>query len=173
MSEHRPRRKDFVLSTSTLRRTLGRLFALVLLLAGAHASADGLPRDGRDAQALRIAESYGESLEYCRFLAGATRNLCIVEAEGARSVALAELEAAFRPSRERARAATLAIAEAAFSTSAARCDAGPPAEQSGCMELGRAELRSARTSADLFYGTEKRAPRPARPGRDPGGKSRR
>lgn len=127
----------------------------------------------RDAQALRIAESYGESIDYCRFLAGPTRNLCVVEAEGTRSVALAELEAAFRPSRERARAATLAIAEAAFSTSAARCEVGPPAEQSGCMELGRAELRSARTSADQFYGPEKRTTRAARPPRDPGRKARR
>ncbi len=161
------------MSTSPRRWPLGCVFPLVLLLPGAPASADGLSREVRDAEALRIAEAHGESLEYCRFLAGTTRNLCVVEADGTRSVALAELEAAFRPSRSGSLAAFLAAAEAAYSLTTARCEAGPAADRAGCMALGRAELRSARAGADLFYGSDARVRRPVRPSDRSGGKARR
>jgi len=171
-ADRRPRHEDDPLSACPCRSLLHRLIPFLMLLHGTTASAESLSREAHDVEVRRIAESYGEAMDYCRFLAGTTRNLCVVEADGARSVALAELEAAFRPSRQHSLAASLAVAEAAFTLSAARCDAGPPAEQSGCMALGRTELRSARTGADLFYGPAKGADRPARPSRHPGRKPR-
>lgn len=137
------------------------LFVLLSLplLPGTRACAEGLSRQGRAAEALRIVEEYTETIEYCSVLRGATRRLCTVEAEGRRAVAFAELDAVAAPSAEHTRTAARAVRESVFATSVARCEAGPPAEMGACTALAGSELRASRAGAELFYGPQ---PRPAK-----------
>ncbi len=138
-------------------------FLALPLLPGTRACAEGLSREGRAAEAVRIVEVYTETIEHCSMLGGATRRLCTVEAEGRRAVAFAELDAVAAPSAEHTRTAARAVRETAFATSVARCEAGPPADVSVCTALAGSELRSARAGADLFYGPQPRPAKAVRP----------
>lgn len=88
----------------------------------AGAMADGLSKEGYKVGKDSIAAEYKAAKAGCGSLSGNQNDICVAEAKGKEKVALAELEARYKPSRETRYEVSLAKAEAIYAVANERCD---------------------------------------------------
>lgn len=118
--------------------------ALAASLAfSAGAMAQGISESDYEAVKEGIASKYKLAKADCASLSGNPGDICMAGAKGDETVALAELEASYKPTPEARYQARVARAEAGYGLAKARCDDRAGNTRDVCMK----EAKSAETAA--------------------------
>lgn len=115
---------------------------------GAAGEGGSLTREQYAAKLRLIEASHGARMSGCDAMQAAARESCRLEAEGDQAVRAAEVEAAYRRTRQATRAAQRARIEARYQAERARCASLGGARRDSCMvqvhaTRGRAMLDAA------------------------------
>ena len=129
-----------------MRNTLGIALA-VLAFAGGPALGAGMSKQDYQAAKKRIAAEYQAERQKCGARHGNAFDLCFAHALGARDVAKAELEAAYKPSPRTNYDAAIARAKAAYAVAKEKCDDERGAEKKACIKDAKDSLERARAEA--------------------------
>lgn len=121
------------------------LVAIAVCLAlSAGAMAGNISEDNHSTAKDRIAAEYKLAKSRCDSLSGNRNDICVAEAKGAKDVALAELEASYKPSQETRYEARMAKGEANYAISMERCDELSGNAKDVCVK----EAKSAKTAVE-------------------------
>ncbi|MEQ1592534.1 MAG: hypothetical protein ABL892_09115 [Thiobacillaceae bacterium] len=92
----------------------------------------------------KISAEYKLAKTNCDLLSGNPKDICVAEAKGNEKVALADLEASYKPSREHRYDASLAKAKADYAVAMERCDDNAGNAKDVCVK----EAKAAKTTAE-------------------------
>lgn len=151
-------RMSFVPSTSAVA------VALVAFACGPAVGA-GMSKQEYRAAKKRIAVEYQAERQKCGPRHGNALDLCMARVHGARDVAKAELEAAYKPSPRTDYDAAIARSKAAYAVDKEKCDEQRGAVRKACMNDAKAASERARTAARSALAAARAAeaaPQPAR-----------
>ena len=129
--------KNFKLSTLAL--VVGMAFS-------AGAMAEAMSKKQYQSLESDIESAYKADKASCDSLAGNANDICIAQAKGRKNVALAELEASYKPSIKARYEARLANAEATYAVAIERCDDKAGNAKDVCVKEAKAV--KVRQSAD-------------------------
>jgi hypothetical protein len=129
-----------------MRNVLIIATAVTVLTCGAAAAA-AMTRDEYKAGKARILAEYQADRQKCGAHLGDAADLCVARARGARKVATAELEAAYKPGPRTNYDAAVARAQAAYSIAKEECDDKEGAARKNCERDASAALNRARAEA--------------------------
>ena len=125
-----------------------KAIAIALSLAcSAGAMAQGLSKADYQAGKDRIAVEYKTARGACNSFSGNANDICAAEAKGQQNVALAELEASYKPSAKAKYKVRVATAEADYAAAKEKCDdlAGNPKDV--CVKQAKATQIAAKADA--------------------------
>jgi len=105
---------------------------------GTSAIAQGMSAGDYKTGSEKIAKEYKSSASDCRALPGSLRDVCLVEAKGARQVSRAELSARYRPTQENRQRVTTAKSEARYAVAKEHCSGMNDVTKDACMRDARA-----------------------------------
>ena len=144
-----------------MRNTHG--FAIALL-AFACSSALGAPMSKEDYQAAkkRITAQYDAERQKCGPRHANALDLCVAHAHGERDVALAELEATYKPSPRANYNAAIARSKAAYNIANQECDDKRGAQKTACVKAAKESRARAQAEAQAAL-TAARAEEAAKP----------
>lgn len=124
------------------------VIALAVSLAfSAGAMAQGISKSDYQAGKGRIAAEYKSARAACASLSGNTSDICVAEASGAEKVALADLEAGYKPSPKTRYQARAASAEADLAVAKERCDDMAGNAKDVCVKEANAAATAAKADA--------------------------
>ena len=124
------------------------VIALAVSLAfSAGAMAQSLSKSDYKAGKDKIAAEYKLAKAGCASLSGNRNDICVAEAKGNEKVALAELEASYKPSRETRYEARVAKAGAAYAVAKERCDDMTGNAKDVCVKEAKAAEIAAKADA--------------------------
>jgi hypothetical protein len=134
-----------------MSRTLMALFAVAGIGYAGIATANDAPisADQFSAQKSRIDMTYKSEMESCKPLSGNTKDLCEVSAKGHRDVALAENEAAYKPTVKARYDARLARADADYKLAKEKCDDFAGNTKDVCVKQAQAAEVKAKADAKV------------------------
>ncbi len=121
----------------------------VALTFSAGAMAEAMSKDDFKAGKDRISTEYKTAKASCSALSGNANDICIAEVKGKERVAMAELEAGYKPSRKGDYRARVAIAEAGYSVAKERCDDKAGNAKDVCVQEAKAALTTAKADAKV------------------------
>lgn len=127
-------------------RALVWVAALTALAAGAHAAG---PRDVVKAQARSIEAHYDAAQARCKPLKDNAKDVCLVQAQGERDIALAELDMQYEPTAKNDEKLRVARAEAAHALAHERCDTLAGNAKDVCRKDAKAVFAQAKAEAKL------------------------
>ena len=100
-----------------------RVIAVAIGLAfSAGVLADSMTKNEYKAGKYKIEGEYKAARAECKSLAGNPADVCVAEAKGAERVAMAELDAAYKPSRKSRYKVRMAKAEAGYDVAKEKCE---------------------------------------------------
>lgn len=117
------------------------------LIACSAVQAATLTKEQYAAGKARIAAEYVVERQKCGARHGNSADVCIARARGGKKVALAELEAGYKPSPETNYAAAMARAQAAEVIAKEECDYRTRDMRKGCVKDAKAATQRARAEA--------------------------
>lgn len=124
------------------------VIALAVSLAfSAGAMAQSLSKNDYKAGQDKIAAEYTLAKTRCAPLSGNPKDICVAEAKGTEKVALAELEASYKPTRENRYEALVAKAEADYAVAMERCDDKAGNTKDVCVKEAKAAQTTAKADA--------------------------
>lgn len=136
------------LNISALALALGMAFSV-------GAMADSMSKRQYKAQEKHIAAEFKEGKASCKSLSGNANDICVADAKGRKSVALADLEDAFKPTIKTRYQARVARAEAAYAVSNEKCDDKAGNDKDVCVKEAKAAKVGAIADADAQMKTTK------------------
>ena len=113
------------------------------------ASAQAMTKPEYKAQQEKIESSAKMSKDACGKLAGQLKNVCLVEAKGTSKVAMADLEASYKPSVTTRYKAHVAKADAAYDLAREHCNEKTANEKDVCVKEAKAAQTAALADAKL------------------------
>lgn len=120
------------------------VIALAVSLAfSAGAMAQGMSKNDYKAGKDRITAEYKLAKAGCASLSGNPKDICVAETKGKERVAMAELEASYKPTPKNHYQARVAKAEADYAVAKERCDDMPGNAKDVCVK----EAKAAETAA--------------------------
>ena len=128
-------------------RNVTGIATVVALFACGEAAAAAITRDDYKAGKARIAAEYEAERQKCGPSLGNPTEICVARARGARKVATAELEAAYKPGPRTYHAAAIARAEAAYSIAKQECDRQKGVARTACDKDAKAAFERAKADA--------------------------
>jgi hypothetical protein len=139
------------MNTPRMSHTLMALFAVAGIGYAGIATATGAPisADKFSAEKSRIDMTYKSELESCKPMSGNSKDLCEVSAKGHRDVALAENDAAYKPSVKARYDARLARADADFKLAKEKCDDFAGNAKDVCVKQAQAAEVKAKADAKV------------------------
>ena len=124
------------------------VIAIALGLAfSAGAMAEGISKTDYQAGKDKIAAEYKSTKAACDSLSGNKNDICVADAKGKEKVAIAELEASYKPSRETRYEARVAKAEADYAVAKERCDDMAGNAKDVCVKEAKAAETTAKADA--------------------------
>jgi hypothetical protein len=97
--------------------------ALVLgLMLSTGAMAEGMTKENYKASKAKISEQYKAEKQACKSLSGNASDVCELEAKGKEHIAIAELDANYKPSLKSRHEIQVVKAEAEYAVAKERCD---------------------------------------------------
>lgn len=129
----------------TIRTSAIGLAAGLVFATGAFA-ANMSKSDYKDAKNT-IGATYKTAKAGCDAMSGNAKDICQIEAKGNESMALADLEANYKPSTETRYKARMAKGQAAYDLSKERCDDSTGNAKDVCVKEAKAALVSAKADA--------------------------
>jgi hypothetical protein len=111
------------------------------------AAAAGMAKDEYKASRARIAAEYEAARQKCGAHLGNPAQLCVARARGAQKVALAELEATYKPGARTYYDAAIARSEAAYTIASKECDGLGRESRDACAKDARAARERAKAEA--------------------------
>ena len=129
-----------------MRNTPGIAMA-VIAFACASAVGASMSKEDYKAGKKRIAEEYQAERQKCGAGYGHALNLCIAHAHGARDVAKAELEAAYKPGPRAYYDAAITRAKSAYTVAKEECNDKRGAEKKACLKDAKDALARATAEA--------------------------
>lgn len=124
------------------------VIALAVSLAfSAGASAEGISKDDYKAAKDKIAAEYTLAKTGCASLSGNPNDICVAEAKGKENVAVAELEASYKPTPKTHYQALIAKAEADYTVAKERCDDMAGNAKDICVKEAKAVKTAAEADA--------------------------
>lgn len=121
----------------------------MLAFACGSAVAAGMTKDEYKSAKGPIAAAYQAERQKCGARHGNAAELCIARAHGARDVAKAELEAAYKPGTNTNYAAAIARSRAAYAIAKEECDNQKGPARKACLKGAKAALDDSRAEAKL------------------------
>jgi hypothetical protein len=133
---------------NTLHAISGVTIAACMLL-GTSSIAQTMSSADFSAGKTRIKSDYTTSKKDCGAFAGNAKDICVADAKGKESVALAELDNSYKPTPKTLHKVSVAKGEAAYDVSKQKCDdlSGNPKDV--CVKEAKAALVSAKADADV------------------------
>ncbi len=128
-------------------RNLTAIAATVAFFACGVAAAAPMTRDDYKASRARIIAEYEAERQKCGPSLGTPTEICVARARGARKVANAELQAAYKPGPRTYYAAAMARAEAAFAIAKEECDRQKGEARKACDKDAKAAFERAKAEA--------------------------
>src|SRR5205085_12285211 len=126
------------------RTTLTVLAAAIGLAFGAAAQAEGKMTKSEHTNAKAAIEAdYKATMNSCKTSDGNAKDICEARAKGAERVALAELHATYKPSREARYDVNIVKADAAYALAIEECDEKSGNSKDVCVK----EAKAARTTS--------------------------
>lgn len=121
----------------------------VCFLFGTSAFAQSMSSADFSTSKARIKTEYKADKNVCAPLAGNAKDICVAEAKGKESVALAELDNSYKPTLKTQYKVRIAKGEAALDVAKQKCDdlSGNPKDV--CVKEAKAALTSAKADATL------------------------
>jgi hypothetical protein len=131
---------------------MNKLNMLMLAMAisfgySAGSMAAGLSKDDYKAEKARIEATYKLEKHGCASLSGNSNDVCEVEAKGKERVAMADLIANYKPSRNTRYEARIAKAEADFAVAREKCDDMAGNTKDVCVKEAKAAQMTAKADA--------------------------
>lgn len=124
------------------------VIAIALGLAfSAGSMAEGISKTDYQAGKDKIAAEYKSTKAACDSLSGNKNDICVADAKGKEKVAIAELEASYKPSRETRYEARVAKAEADYAVANERCDDLAGNTKDVCVKEAKAAEVTAKADA--------------------------
>ena len=124
------------------------VIALAVSLAfSAGAMAQSMSKGDYQAGKGRIAAEYKSAKAACDSLSGNTSDICVAEAKGTEKVAIADLEAGYKPSAKTRYQARAAKAEADLAVAKERCDDMAGNAKDVCVKEANAAATTAKADA--------------------------
>jgi hypothetical protein len=125
-----------------------KMITLALGVAfSAGAMAENMSKTDYKAGKDKIAAEYKTGKAACASLAGNVKDICTADAKGKEKVALAELEASYKPSNKTRYEARAAKAEADYAVANERCDDKAGNEKDVCVKEAKAVETTAKADA--------------------------
>jgi hypothetical protein len=115
-------------------RRIPAMVVVALVFACGAATAAPMTKDEYKAAKKKIAAEYTVERQKCGSRYGVAAELCIAHAHGARDVAKAELEAAYKPSARAYYDAAITRAKTAYAVAKDECDEKRGAEKKACLK---------------------------------------
>lgn len=101
----------------------GKVIALAISFAfSAAAMAQGLSKSEYKAAGTRITDEYKAEKKACASLSGNVKDICVVQAKGKEKIAVAELEASYKPGAQANFKVRAATAKSNYAVAKERCD---------------------------------------------------
>ena len=110
--------------------------------------AEGISKDDYKAGKDSIAAEHKSSKARCASLSGNPNDICVAEAKGKEKVAMAELEASYKPTRKTRYQARVAKAEADYAVAKERCDDLAGNAKDVCVKEAKAAETAAKADAN-------------------------
>ena len=129
-----------------MRNTLGIATALAVFACG-NALATGMTHGEYKAREARILANYEADRQKCGAGIGNGVDLCVAKARGARKIASAELEAAYKPSLATNYDAAIARAQANYAITNEECNDKDAMTRKVCERVAKAALERAEAEA--------------------------
>lgn len=117
------------------------------LAFSAGAMADSLSREDYKAGKEQIAGQYKAEKAACKSFSGNAKDICLVEAKGREKLAIADLDASYKPSANSRYKANVAAAEASYAVARERCDDKGDTAKDVCIEEAKAAKATAKADA--------------------------
>jgi hypothetical protein len=125
-----------------------KLLAVTIALAfSAGAMAQNVTKAGYKAGKERISAEYKTAKASCDSLAGNAKDICAAEAKGRDKVALADLEASYKPTEKNHYEVRVAKAEAAYGVAIQKCDDLSGTPKDVCVKEAKAAQVTAKADA--------------------------
>jgi hypothetical protein len=121
---------------------IGGLFAMTAVWSMA-----AMPKAEYDSTKQRVESNYKAAKERCKTLTGNGKDICEAEAKGEQKVALAELEAQYKPSDKHVKEVRVARADAAYDVAKERCDDRTGNDKDVCVKAAKADYERAKADA--------------------------
>lgn len=122
--------------------------ALAITLAFSTAAmAEGMSKTDFKASKDKISTEYKTAKASCRSLSGNASDICIAEAKGKEMVAMADLEASYKPSQKTRYEARVAKAEADYGVAKEKCDDLAGNAKDVCVKEAKAAETTAKADA--------------------------
>jgi hypothetical protein len=126
------------------------IIALALGFAfSAGAMAQSISKIDYKASQEKIEANYKSAKAGCESLSGNANDICVADAKGKEKVAMAELEAGYKPSPKAQYNVRIAIAEANYAVANERCDDQAGNAKDVCVKEAKAALISAKADAEV------------------------
>lgn len=106
--------------------------------------AQHMSNDDYKAEQDKIAAAYKSAKAGCASYTGNTRDICVVDAKGKERVAIAELDAGYKPSTKTRHLARIAKAEADYAVAKERCDDVAGNANDVCVKQAKAAQTAAK-----------------------------
>ena len=135
------------MSRTLLMRTIPAIAVAALGCVALAAVAAGIPRAEYKASRARIVAEYEADRQKCGAHLGHATELCVIRARGARKVAEAELEAAYKPGPRTHYDAAIARAEAGYAVAQKECQDQKGDARKACAKDAKAARVAARAAA--------------------------
>jgi hypothetical protein len=131
------------------QRALPWLAAVACLAWGVQAHAAPMNKDVAKAQARSIEAHYDAAQARCKPLKHNAKEVCLVQARGARDIAVAELEMQYKPTAKNDEKLRVTRAEAAHALARERCEPLDGNARDVCRKDAKAVLAQAKAEAKL------------------------
>jgi hypothetical protein len=118
-------------------------------LLGTSAIAQSMSSTDFSTSKARIKTEYKADKNGCAALAGNAKDICIAEAKGKESVALAELDNSYKPTLKTQYKVRIAKGEAAYDVAKQKCDDLAENPKDVCVKEAKAALTSAKADATV------------------------
>lgn len=127
--------------------TISSITLAISLAFSVNAMAQNMSKDEYKAAEKRIAAEYKADKVRCASLAANAKDICKAEAKGKDNVALAELEAQYKPSKKATYNVSVAKAESDYIVANEKCDDKAGNDKDVCVKEAKAALVSAKADA--------------------------
>jgi len=127
--------------------TLTAIAAAVGLAFCAAAMASTMPEEEYKAAKKSIGADYKSAKAGCEPLQANAKDICLAQAKGNEKVALAELQATYRPTAKTRYEARIAKAEAGYDVAKEQCDDKTANDKGVCVKEAKAALTAAKADA--------------------------